>query len=148
MRRRLCPPFSPLSIYGRDPSRCKLGKLRDELKAHAIVNPDSLTENGDDDLLLQRDREKRLAEYAECDGLVLLRVGTDEPFKLEVMAAYKDRQHLYQKLRRNIPWVIADRHGSAPPVFSAYRVPCVPATCPDWPQQVVSALSLDTRHPS
>jgi hypothetical protein len=56
---------------------------RSELEAHAIVNPDSLPEPVGDDALLQRHRETRLREYAECDGLVLLRAGPDEEFRLK-----------------------------------------------------------------
>jgi hypothetical protein len=114
---------------------------RGQLKTHAIVNPDSLPEPVGDDALLQTQRERRLEEYTYCDGLVLLRAGMDdEAFRVEVMAAYKDRQHLFQQRRRNIPWAIVDRRGDAPAVYSAYRVPCVRATDPDWPQQLVQTI--------
>jgi hypothetical protein len=117
--------------------------IRIALEPHAIVNPDSLPEPVGDDTLLQRQRETRLKEYAECDGLVLLRAGSDETFRIEVMAAYKDRQRLFQQHRRSIPWAIVDRRGDAPPVYSAYHVPCVAATSPDWPRRLVRALGLE-----
>lgn len=118
---------------------------RHELESHAIINPDSLPESVGDDALFQRQRQIRLAEYAECDGLVLLRSRPDEAFHIEVMAAYKDRQRLFQQRRRNIPWAIVDRSAGAPSVYSSYRVPCVVATESDWPKSLVRALQLDAK---
>jgi hypothetical protein len=115
---------------------------RVELDPRAIVNPDSLPEPVGDDALLQRQREKRLEEYAECDGLVFLRTGDDDALRIEVMAAYKDRQRLYQQRQRNLPWAIVDRIADAPSLFSAYKVPCVPAMGPSWPDQLIHTLGL------
>lgn len=116
---------------------------RVELDPRAIVNPDSLPEPVGDDALLQRQREKRLEEYAECDGLVFLRTGDDDALRIEVMAAYKDRQRLYQRRHRDLPWAIVDRVADTPSFFSAYRVPCLPARGADWPDQLIRTLGLE-----
>ena len=107
------------------------------------MNPESLPEPIADDTLLQHQREQRLEEYALCDGIVLLRARDDASLRLEVMAAYKDRQRLFQKRRLNIPWAIVDRLCDAPPVYSTYRVPCVAANAPDWPDRLIHTLGLD-----
>jgi hypothetical protein len=118
-------------------------ETRTELEPRAIVHPDSLPEPAADDSLQQRQSEQRLREYTWCDGIVLLRAGApDELLRIEVMAAYKDRQRLYQQRHRNIPWAIVDRLGDAPPVYSAYRVPCVAAAGQDWPDRLVRTLGL------
>jgi hypothetical protein len=117
---------------------------RAALEPYAIVYPDSRPEPISDDALLEEQRARRLKEYAECDGLVLLHASSDETFRVEVMAAYKDRQHLFQRLHRILPWAVVDRRGDVPPVYSAYRVPCIAASGPDWPNQLVQALGVNT----
>jgi hypothetical protein len=79
---------------------------------------------------------------------VLLHASSDETFRVEVMAAYKDRQHLFQQLHRILPWAIVDRRGDVPLVYSAYRVPCIAASGPDWPNQLVQVLGVNTGRPS
>jgi hypothetical protein len=139
------PPNRPVVyLQARKQDLPEWQRARLALEAHAIVNPESLPEPVWDDALLQQQRETRLKEYVECDGLVLLRASTDETFRIEVMAAYKDRQRLFQQRRRNIPWAIVDRSGDAPPVYSAYLVPCVAATSPDWPKRLVRTLGLES----
>jgi hypothetical protein len=118
--------------------------VRAELKPHAIVYPYSLPEPVGNDALLQQQREERLQEYALCDAIVLLRTGDDDALRIDVMATYTYRQHLHAQRRRNIPWAIVDRVGNAPPFFSIYRVPCVPATFPGWPDQLIRTLGLQT----
>jgi hypothetical protein len=141
------PPVHPvLYLQARREELPQWQATRAELNQCAIVNPESLPEPVADDALLQQLREKRLEEYAECDGLALLRTGADDTLRLEVMAAYKDRQRVYQQRRRNIPWAIVDRVGNAPPVFSAYKVPCIPATAPGWPDQLIRTLGLEPAH--
>jgi hypothetical protein len=138
------PPVQPvLYLHARSEELAHWQATRTDLEPRAIVNPESLPEPVGDDALLEEERKKRLKEYAECDGLVLLRTGADEALRLEVMAAYKDRQRVFQQLRRTIPWAIVDRLGNAPPLFSAYRVPCVPATSPSWPDQLIRTLGLE-----
>jgi hypothetical protein len=149
------PPVQPvLYLQARREDLSYWLATRAELQPYAIVNPDSLPEPVGDDALLQQQRETRTEEYAECDGLVLIRARNDEAFRVEVMAAYKDRQRVFQKRRRNIPWAIVDRHGNrglersndrSLPVYSAYRVPCVAATDPSWPIRLVQTLGLEER---
>jgi hypothetical protein len=142
------PPVQPvLYLHARPEELTHWKATRTELEPRAIVNPDSLPEPATDDALQQRQSELRLREYALCDGIVLLRTGIDEMLHIDVMAAYKDRQRLYQQRRQNIPWAIIDRLGDAPPVYSAYRVPCVPATSSDWPDRLVHTLGLNGNLP-
>jgi len=142
------PPTRPvLYLQARRQNLLDWQAVRTALEPYAIVNPDSLPEPVGEDALLQQQRQRRLEEYAECDGLVLLRASPDETFRVEIMAAYKDRQHLFQQRHRILPWAIVDRHGAMPPVYSAYRVPCVDATSPDWPNQLVHTLRPDTCRP-
>jgi hypothetical protein len=148
-QRAAVPPVRPVVyLQARKQDLPDWEITRVALEPHAIVNPDSLPEAIGDDALLQLQRETRLKEYAECDGLVLLRADTDETFRIDVMAAYKDRQRLFQQQRRNIPWAIVDRRGDAPSVYSAYHVPCVAASNPDWPRRLVGTLGFETSRSS
>ncbi len=137
------PPVQPvIYLQARREDLPEWHATRGELEPHVIVNPDSLPELANDDALLQQQRELRLREYEECDGLALLRAGRDDIFRIEVMAAYKDRQRLLQKRRRDLPWAIIDRRGDAPSPYSNYRVPCVAATDPEWPKRLVRTMRL------
>lgn len=151
------PPLQPvLYLQARRQHLSDWQATRAELEPHVIVTPDSLPETVGDDALLQQQRDARLGEYAECDGLVLLHAGTDETFRIEVMAAYKDRLRLFQQRRRNIPWAIVDQRGDLrcendgdrpPPVYSAYRIPCVTVTNPNWPKHLMRTLGLEVSQP-
>jgi hypothetical protein len=143
------PPIQPvLYLQARRQNLPDWQAVRAALEPYAIVNPDGLPEPVGEDALLQQQRQRRLEEYAECDGLVLLHASPDETLRVEIMAAYKDRQHLYQQRHRILPWAIVYRHGALPPVYSAYRVPCVDATSPDWPNQLIHVLRPNTCRPS
>jgi hypothetical protein len=137
------PPIQPVVyLHAQPPDLSAWQEMRTELGVRAIVNPDSLPEPIAGDPLLQHQRDERLNEYKECDALVLLRARNDDSIRKEVMAAYKDRQRLFQKERLNIPWAIIDRVGGELPIAASYRIPRVIAAGPDWPDHLVQALGL------
>ena len=80
--------------------------------------------------------------YSLCDAIVLLRARSDDAMRVEVMAAYKDRQQIFQDRRLNIPWAILDKIGSELPVAATYRIPRVIANGPDWPDRLFQTLGL------
>jgi hypothetical protein len=137
------PPVQPLVyLHAQLADLQEWERTRNELSSRAIVTPDTLFEPSTDDTLHQRERMLRLKEYELCDALLLLRARPDDSMRIEVMAAYKDRQRLYQEKRLNIRWAIVDRVGGELPVAVTFRVPRVVATRPGWTDELMQALGL------
>nr|WP_295832735.1 toll/interleukin-1 receptor domain-containing protein [uncultured Azospirillum sp.] len=106
--------------------------VRTTLMNHAIVNPESLPTSSGNASPLHTLRDQRLLEYAQCDGMVLLRARNENTLRIQVMSAFKDRQRLHQKERVNLPWVIVDKVGGPLPIADTYQVPRVETSLPDW----------------
>jgi hypothetical protein len=137
------PPDQPVVYLHAQAKDLSVWELtRAELARSAIVNPDTLPSPIDDDALLQRQRDQRIREYTLCDAIVLLRARSDDAMRVEVMAAYKDRQRIFQERQVNIPWAILDHIGNELPVATTYRVPRVITNGPDWPNRLFDILGL------
>ena len=137
------PPDQPVVyLHARVEDLSTWEMTRAELARTAIVNPDSLPIPIEDDALLRRHRDQRIREYSFCDAIVLLRARSDDAMRIEVMAAYKDRQQIFQDRHLNIPWAILDRIGTELPVAATYRIPRVIAKGPDWPNRLLQTLGL------
>jgi hypothetical protein len=118
-------------------------EVRGILMHFAIVVPEDPPAPEEDGLVVDR-RKLRLRYYSECDGLVLLRARRNDSFRWEILAAYKDRQRLYQQTRVSIPWVIVDRvlDSGTIPAAENFRVHRIKTTETDWPDQLIQALRL------
>jgi hypothetical protein len=144
------PPLHPvLYLQSSQPYMMDVWeKVRNALNSRAIVNPDAPPGPITNDALLQRQRDLRLKEYTLCDGLVLLRAHNGDEIKLEIMAAYKDRQRLYQQTRVILPWAIVDElPEDTPHVAKTYGVPCVKTNMADWPDRIIRELGLESETP-
>jgi hypothetical protein len=140
------PADRPVIYFEADPGEEVLWQsLKGELRDLAIVRPVNLPRASDDSDPLDRKQQKqRHVQFAASDALVLLHGGPGTWIENAVANGYLDRRLLRQR-QLDLPWAILDRIGAPPKVAEDYDVPCVPATCSEWPRQLLAALGLPVR---
>jgi hypothetical protein len=133
------PPIMPV-IYldGRYQDLQSWENASKTLATKAIVRPINLP-SAEHDFFKGEERKKKLDEYANCDGLALLRT-TDPENERSLMRMYQDRRRLYQEYHINLPWAVVDEVGDDWPVAKQYRAPQVVTSDPSWPDRLLETL--------